>query len=320
MLKSERLENKEKKQTPEQESGLMGRVFVGSIFFSFLMFGIKFMAYRFTDSVALYSDAMESVVNLLTALISWWLLSLSMKPADGDHPFGHYKAEYFSSVLEGIFILIAALSIFQESFFALRTPRLVFNQQLSIGIYLSGLAAFLNALWAWYLYKQAQKSNSSGLYASSMHWITDVITTLSLVLGLSIIFFTGYTQLDAFLGFLVALYIVWQGWKIINFSIQGLMDIGVKGERVQQIKDVISANAAGALEVHDFKSRQAGRVIFVEFDLVLPSLMSVGDAHEICDRIESALEQQIGMIRVVIHVEPEAEAKLQKRVNLVPFA
>ena len=98
------------------------------------------------------------------------------------------------------------------------------------------------------------------------------------------------------------------------------MDIGVKGERVQQIKDVISANAAGALEVHDFKSRQAGRVIFVEFDLVLPSLMSVGDAHEICDRIESALEQQIGMIRVVIHVEPEAEAKLQKRVNLVPFA
>jgi len=131
---------------------------------------------------------------------------------------------------------------------------------------------------------------------------------------------TGWAILDPLLAIIVAINILWQGWGVINSSVQGLMDIGVEPAEEMRIRDVISANAGGAIEVHDLKTRIAGRVTFVEFHLVVAADMSVGDAHIICDRIEDALKTQIESARVVIHVEPEEEAKLPIGTSSVPFA
>jgi cation diffusion facilitator family transporter len=289
-----------------------------SIFIGIAVLSLKYAAYHVTGSVALYSDALESIVNVVAALAAYWAILVSHKPADQNHPYGHHKAEYFSAVIEGVLIVLASLLILREVWMAWETPKTL--DQPWLGLAINGGASLINAFWASLLLSRGRKYRSPALIADGKHIMTDVVTSAGVFAGLVGAVVTGWTFLDPLLAVIVALNILWQGWAVIGNSVQGLMDGGVATEETMRIRDIISANAGGALEVHDLKTRVAGRMTFIEFHLVVEASMTVGDAHIICDRIENALMQQTPDASVVIHVEPEDEAKLPIGTAAVPFA
>ena len=296
----------------------VARLAVWSIAVAFVVMGLKFAAWRVTGSVALYSDALESIVNVIAAAVAFWAITVSHKPADEGHPFGHHKAEYFSAVVEGVLIALAALLIFWQAGLALAAPNPI--GQPGLGLAVNGLAAVANGLWAWLLISNGRRERSPALVADGMHIRADVLTSIGVIVGLLVGIATGWHALDPLLAIVVGMNILWQGWKVINASIQGLMDMAVEPEEHIRIRDLISANSKGALEVHDLKTRIAGRATFIEFHMVVDAEMTVGESHAICDRIEAALKAQIPSVRVTIHVEPDDEAKLPKGTAAVPFA
>lgn len=294
------------------------RLAVWSIPVALAVTGLKYIAFAMTGSVALYSDALESIVNVIAAIGAWWAIRVSHIPADENHRFGHHKAEYISAVVEGVLITVAALLICREAWFTLQAPRPL--EQPWSGLAVNTVAAVINAVWATVLIRAGKRFRSPALEADGKHIMTDVFTSVGVLIGLVGAVATGWAVLDPVLAILVALNILWQGWSVINSSVQGLMDVGVEPAEEMRIRDVISANAGGAIEVHDLKTRIAGRLTFIEFHLVVAADMSVGDAHVICDRIEDALKAEFEDVRVVIHVEPEDEAKLPPGTVAVPFA
>lgn len=294
------------------------RLAAWSIAVAFGVMALKFVAWLMTGSVALYSDALESIVNVIAAVAALWAISVSHKPADDDHQFGHHKAEYFSAVLEGVLIVVAALLILAEVWRAFQTPAPM--EEPWTGLAVNGLAAAINCFWALLLIRVGRREKSPALEADGRHIMTDVVTSVGVIAGLVGAVLTGWTLLDPLLALIVALNILWQGWKVIGSSLDGLMDKAVPVEETMRIRDVISANSKGALEVHDLKTRIAGRATFIEFHMVVDAAMSVGDSHAICDRIEEALKAEIPSVRVVIHVEPDDEAKLPRGTCAVPFA
>lgn len=294
------------------------RLAAWSIAVAFGVMALKFAAWRMTGSVALYSDALESIVNVIAAAAALWAISVSHKPADDDHQFGHHKAEYFSAVLEGVLIVVAALLIIAEAWRAFQNPAPL--EQPWEGLAVNGLAAAINCFWALLLIRVGRREKSPALEADGRHIMTDVVTSVGVIAGLVGAVLTGWTMLDPLLALIVALNILWQGWKVIGSSLDGLMDRAVPVEETMHIRDIISANSKGALEVHDLKTRIAGRATFIEFHMVVDAGMSVGDSHAICDRIEAALKAEIPSVRVVIHVEPDDEAKLPRGTCAVPFA
>jgi cation diffusion facilitator family transporter len=279
---------------------------------------LKFAAWWITGSVALYSDALESIVNVIASAIALWAIRVSYLPADENHPFGHHKAEYFSAVVEGAMIIVAALLICREAFFALEAPRALESPWPGLGV--NAVAGVINALWALVLIRQGHKARSPALEADGRHIMTDVFTSGGVIVGLIAAIATGWRALDPLLAIAVAMNILWQGWRVIGSSVQGLMDISVDPDQTMRIRDIISTHAGGAIEIHDLKTRIAGRATFIEFHMVVDAHMSVGESHVICDRIEEALKAEIPSVRVVIHVEPDDEAKLPRGTTAVPFA
>ncbi|HRP78440.1 MAG TPA: cation diffusion facilitator family transporter [Aquamicrobium sp.] len=294
------------------------RLAAWSIVVALGVMALKFVAWRMTGSVALYSDALESIVNVIAAGAALWAISVSHKPADRDHQFGHHKAEYFSAVLEGVLIVVAALLIIAEVWRAFQNPTPL--EQAWEGLAVNGLAAVINGAWAAVLIRVGRRGRSPALEADGRHIMTDVVTSVGVIAGLVGAVLTGWHLLDPLLALIVALNILWQGWKVIGSSLDGLMDKAVPVEETMHIRDVISAHSNGALEVHDLKTRIAGRATFIEFHMVVDAAMTVGDSHAICDRVEEALKAEIPSVRVVIHVEPDDEAKLPPGTGAVPFA
>lgn len=278
-----------------------------SIVVALTVMALKYFAYRITGSVALYSDALESIVNLITAAVALWAVWLSGKPADARHPFGHSKAEYFSAVLEGVLIVVAALIILHEAYGAYFTPRSLTAPMQ--GIVVNGIATLLNAAWSAFLIINGRRWRSPALVADGRHLLSDVATSIGVLIGLGLVQLTGYVVLDPLMAAAVALHILWSGWHVVHDSIDSLMDRSVDGPTEGKIREVISKDATGALEVHDLRTRGAGRIIFIEFHLVVPATMTVADAHVICDRLEAALHERIRDCKVTIHVEPEGEAR-----------
>lgn len=289
-----------------------------SIVVAFAVMGLKFVAWRMTGSVALFSDALESIVNVIAAVAAFWAVSVSHRPADRQHQYGHHKAEYFSAVLEGVLIVVAALLIIAEAWRAWQSPAPI--DQPWQGLAVNGVAAAANCLWAMLLIRVGRRERSPAVEASGRHLTADVLTSVGVIAGLAGAVLTGWHVLDPLLAVIVAINILWQGWKVIGASLDGLMDRAVTAEEHMSIRDIISANSDGVLEVHDLKTRIAGRATFIEFHMVVDADMTVGDSHAICDRIEAALEAEIPSLRVVIHVEPDDEAKLPRGTAAVPFA
>jgi cation diffusion facilitator family transporter len=280
-----------------------------SIAVALIVMGVKYLAYLRTGSVALYSDALESVVNVITATLALIAVKVSSRPADRRHPFGHHKAEYFSAGIEGALILAAALLILHQAYDAWHHPRMI--EAPLTGLLINGAATALNTLWSWVLIRQGRKLKSPAVAADGWHLVTDVATSLGVLAGLLLAVATGWAWLDPLLAAAVAVNIVWTGWRITAQSVGALMDESVTGDILATIRRAIAASAGGALQVHDLRARTAGRATFIELHLVVPGAMTVTAAHDICDRIEAALEDEIDGAQVLIHVEPEGEAKLK---------
>ncbi|MEP9389587.1 cation diffusion facilitator family transporter [Mesorhizobium sp. KR9-304] len=296
----------------------VARLAFWTIVVAFVVLGLKAVAWWLTGSVALYSDALESTVNVIAALAAFWAIRVSHTPADQDHPFGHHKAEYFSAVLEGVLIVVAALLILVEVARAWNGP--VNLDEPWTGLAINCVASVINLLWAQLLIRTGRAERSPALVADGRHIMTDVVTSVGVVAGLIAAVLTGWSILDPALAVIVALNILWQGWHVIGSSVQGLMDRAVDKDEHFRIRDIISANSRGALEVHDLKTRIAGRATFIEFHLIVDGDMSVRESHVICDRIEEALKAEIPSVRITIHVEPDHEAKLPPGTSAVPFA
>jgi cation diffusion facilitator family transporter len=278
-----------------------------SIAVAALVLGLKYFAYYLTGSVALYSDALESIINFATAAMALYAIHVSARPADENHPYGHHKAEYFSAVVEGALIVIAAITILRESYLAILTPRM--PEATIEGLTANGIATIINGAWAYVLVREARRRRSPALAADGRHLFADVYTSVAVIVGLALASLTGWAILDPILAALVALNILWSGWQLVRESVGGLMDEAVPDDVLERIRRAIAQHAEGAIEAHDLRTRSAGRRTFVDFHLVVPGGMSVSDAHDICDAIEQALKAEIDDALITIHVEPENKAK-----------
>ncbi|MEO6013544.1 MAG: cation diffusion facilitator family transporter [Devosia sp.] len=285
----------------------VARIAMGSLAVGIAVLALKAIAAWLTGSIALYSDALESVVNVVTAIVALVAVRLAARPADAALPYGYGKAEYFSAVIIGVFIAVAAIVIFGEAWRGFTSP--VPFKADPIGIGVSVVATAINAGWAWLLMRTGQRERSPSLMADGKHLATDVLSTVGVLIGVLLAIATGYARLDAILAAFVGVTILWSGWRLIRESVIGLMDVAVEPARLATIREVISANAEGAIEAHDIRTRQAGRSIFIDFHLVVPGAMSVETAHSICDRIEAKLRESVAEAQITIHVEPEEKAK-----------
>lgn len=269
--------------------------------------GIKYVAYLVSGSVALFSDALESIVNVMTAVAALIAVRISSIPADDEHPFGHHKAEFFAAIFEGAMIIIAAVLILMKSYEALTSG--VTFQQPGLGLAINTGAALINAAWAYLLIGRGKAWRSPALVADGWHLVTDVITSAGVIVALLLAIFTGWYWLDPVVAAAVAINILWTGYRIAMQSMSSLMDQAASPEIENQIRSVIARNGDGALQAHDIRTRQAGRALFIEFHLVVPGSMTVYDAHIICDRLEDAIEAEIEGSEAVIHVEPDHKVK-----------
>lgn len=279
----------------------------GSIFVGLLVLALKYAAYVFTGSVALLSDAIESIVNVITAIVALLAIRWSAMPADAEHPYGHAKAEYFSAVIEGVLIIVAALAIFHEAYFAFLTPRM--NDTPWAGLVLNGAATLANAIWCMVLISRGKAMKSPALVADGHHLLSDVVSSIGVAGGVALAALLALPWLDAALAAAVALNVLWSGWKVMRESVGGLMDAAVPAEELTRLREIISQNADGAIEAHDLRTRHAGRMMFVDFHLVVPRDMTVSVAHDICDRIEAAIRAEFKDTSISVHVEPDGKAK-----------
>jgi cation diffusion facilitator family transporter len=293
--------------TPFQSAGKLKLAAMVSIAVAVAVMGLKSLAYWRTGSAALYSDALESIVNLVTAAVALYAIHVALQPADRRHQFGHHKAEYFSAVIEGALIIVAALLILREAYDAYVSPRILTD--LAAGLGINAIATAINAGWCTFLIRWGRRQRSPALVADGWHLLTDVLTSIGVLVGLGLATLTGWQVLDPALAALVALNILWAGWRLVRQSVSGLMDEAVTSDVARHIREIIAANAEGAIEAHDLKTRTAGRVTFIEFHLVVPGTMTVATSHQICDRLEAALTEAVQGAEVLIHVEPEDEAK-----------
>lgn len=283
------------------------RIAVGSIVVGVVVLALKALAWWMTGSVALLSDALESTVNVATAIAALIAIKVAAKPADRDHPYGHHKAEFFSAVLEGVMIIIAALLILREAWNGFQNPHVL--DAPASGLLINILASAINGYWCWVLIRGGKRLKSPALVADGHHLLTDVISSAGVVIGVALAVISGWSVLDPALAALVAVNILWSGWKVIASSLSGLMDEAVSDETLEQIRTTISDTAEGAIEAHDLRTRHAGPRTFIDFHLVVDGNTTVTEAHAICDRIELALKQQLPEAQIAIHVEPEHKAK-----------
>jgi cation diffusion facilitator family transporter len=285
------------------------------VFVGIVVLGLKYAAYLVTGSVALYSDALESIINVATALAAFFAVRLSAVPPDANHPYGHDKAEYLSAVLEGALIVIAALAIMRKAYLGYLEPSPL--NAPAAGLALNALASAINGVWCWVLFRYGKRNRSPALLADARHLLTDLFTSAGVLAGVAVVAVTGLLVLDSVIAILVAIYILWSGWGLVRQSIGGLMDEAVPEETLGDIKRAISSTADGAIEAHDLRTRHAGRMTFIEFHLVVPGAMSVAESHAICDRIEAAVKEAVPDATVTIHVEPEHKAKHPGAIPIV---
>lgn len=283
------------------------KIALGSIVVGLIVLALKTLAWRLTGSVALLSDALESIVNVATAVAALVAIKVAQRPADQGHPYGHHKAEFLSAVLEGVLIIVAALLILREAWHAFQNPRLI--EDAGLGMAINAGAGALNAVWCWVLIRQGRRLRSPALVADGKHLLSDVISSGGVLIGVGLAVATGWAVLDPALAMLVGVNILWSGWKVMTASLSGLLDEAVPDKTLAVIREIISDKASGALEAHDLRTRHAGAVTFIDFHLVVDGQTTVSDAHDICDRVEASLKARLPDAQITIHVEPEHKAK-----------
>ncbi len=292
-----------------------------SIAVAAITIALKTLAWYVTDSVALLSDAMESFVNLASAIFALTMVTIAARPADADHPYGHGKAEYFSSGFEGILIIAAALGIIWAAGQRIFDPQPL--QQLGWGLALSVGSSALNGLLAWVMFQSAREHRSIALEADARHLVTDVWTSAGVVIGLVLVLLTGWLWLDALVAIGVALNIVREGVRLMWRSSQGLMDEALEPEVVDTIKQTLQgfAHQRGELNIIRFdhiNTRKAGQRRFVDMHMHMPASWSLGRAAALRTSVEQALMSAVPGLRASIQLLPsDVEAHFDDPKDLI---
>jgi cation diffusion facilitator family transporter len=263
---------------------------------------LKTAAWRLTGSVGLLSDAMESGVNLVAALGAFWALSLAAKPADRTHHYGHFKAEYFSSGLESVLIVLAALAIIHAAVGRLQQPEPL--EQLGLGMALSLVATGLNGLVAWVLLRASRHFHSISLRADAHHLFTDVWTSCGVLVGIGLVKLTGVTMLDPLIAIAVALNITVTGWKLLRETASGLLDRSLPTDEQDRLEALLASHETGGIRFHALRTRVAGSRRFVAFHVLVPGQWTVQEGHDLCDRLEQEIAIALPRSDVLTHLEP----------------
>ncbi|MCG6858800.1 MAG: cation diffusion facilitator family transporter [Salaquimonas sp.] len=285
-----------------------------SIVVAVVVLALKALAAWLSGSVALLSDAVESVVNVATALAAWIGILYASRPADDDHPYGHEKAEYFVALFEAVMIGAAAWSIIAAALDAIRHGR---ELNVPLEAYLANIAAgLINGSWCYVLISRGKRLKSAALQSDGWHLFADVVSSVGVLAGVFLASITGISILDPLLAIVVAGNILWSGWRLLKMSVGGLMDVAPDPDTQKLIERSIEAAGGGAMQAHDLKARISGPTTFIEFHLIVSGAMTVSKAHEICDRIEAAIRKEIPRTRISIHVEPENKAHFHGGIDL----
>jgi len=263
---------------------------------------LKGAAWKMTGSVGLLSDAIESFVNLAGAMMALWMLTLAALPADDDHAHGHGKAEYFSSAFEGFLILLAAVSIAYTAIDRLMNPQPL--EAVWIGLIVSVIASVINFATARILMKAGRKHNSITLEADAHHLLTDVWTSVGVIVGVALVSLTGWLWLDPAIALLVAANIVWTGYQLMSRSAAGLMDSSLPADKIEKIKSLLAEYRAQGLDFHALRTRQAGGRAFMTLHVLVPGQWTVQQAHDWAERIEGDIRQALPFTHITTHVEP----------------
>jgi cation diffusion facilitator family transporter len=276
-----------------------------SIAAALVTMGVKFIGYFLTGSVGLFSDAAESVVNLVAALVGLWAVTLAARPADIEHTYGHTKSEYFSSGVEGALILVAALIIAVESIPRLLHPAPI--EQAYLGLTFSVLGAVINGVLAWFMLREGKKQRSITLEADAHHLFTDVMTTVGVFIGVLLVALTKWYILDPIVALLVAINIIWTGVKLLRQTGLGLLDTALPQEDIHAINAILDTYREQNIEFHALRSRMAGRRRFVSFHVIVSGTWTVLKGHSICEEIEMALHVALPESTIFTHLEPRED-------------
>jgi cation diffusion facilitator family transporter len=272
-----------------------------SIAAALVTIGLKSGAYLLTGSVGLLSDALESLVNLVGAIMALTMLTIAARPADEDHPYGHSKAEYFSSGVEGSLIMVAAIGIAVAAVDRLLHPRAL--EQIGLGLGISVLASLVNLGVALVLLRASKHYDSITLRASAHHLLTDVWTSAGVVVGVGAVALTGWAWLDPGVALLVAANIVWTGVRIVRDSVLGLMDSAMVPEERVAVQAALQPHLRDGVQSHALLTRQAGSQRFVSLHVLVPGAWTVQQGHDLVERIETDIRGAVRNVTVLTHLE-----------------
>jgi cation diffusion facilitator family transporter len=274
-----------------------------SIAAAVITIGLKTGAYYITGSVGLLSDALESVVNLVAAIVALVVLTVAARPPDDDHAYGHGKAEYFSSGVEGALILVAAVSIAYTAAGRLLDPKSIEQAGLGLAIYVG--ASMINFAVARVLMQAGRHYHSITLEADSHHLMTDVWTSAGVVVGVALVALTGWELLDPIIALIVAANIVWTGVRILQQSALGLLDTALPAEERQQVIAVLSRYVTDeGVQYHALRTRQAASRRFISVHILVPGSWTVQHGHKLLDQIEQDVRAALPNTTIFTHLEP----------------
>lgn len=271
-----------------------------------LVFGIKFISFLISNSVALLSDALESVINIAASSIMLFSIYVSGKPPDESHQYGHQKIEEISRLIEGILIIIISILLLHTAFNRLFSPAELHSLDTAISV--SIIAAVVNSGIAYMLLKESKMRNSPAFEGDAKHLFSDVLSSIAIWVGLAIVYFTGYSFIDSLLAIGVAAFITRIGLDLIIKSSNYLMDPASR-EADKKIREILESHRNLFSEYHELKTRRSGNMIFSELHLVVSDTMTVKEAHDIADHLEEEIKKELPDVNLTIHVEPESERK-----------
>jgi len=266
---------------------------------------LKSVAWWLTGSVGLLSDALESLVNLAGALMALAMLTLAAGPPDDDHAHGHGKAEYFSSAFEGFLILFAAACIAYAAVERMLNPRPL--EAIGAGLLVSVVASLINLATARILLRVGRRYRSITLEADAHHLLTDVWTSVGVIVGVALVWLTGWLWIDPAIALVVAANIIWTGWRLLQRSAAGLMDVSIPAEEIEVIETILEGYRRLGLDFHALRTRQAGTRAFISLHVLVPGGWTVKEGHDWSERIEGDIRHSLAHAHLTTHLEPKED-------------
>lgn len=282
-----------------------------SIAAALVTIALKFWAYLLTGSVGLLSDALESVVNLVAAIIAVIALTIASRPADSNHHYGHGKVEYFSAGIEGLMIFVAAIVIVYSAVERLLHPQAL--DAVGVGLLITLIATTINAAVGWLILRAGRRHRSLTLVADGKHLLTDVWTSIGVVIGVGLVALTGWLPLDSIVAIAVGLNILWTGFTLVRNSVHGLMDRALNAADEARVIEVVNSFVAeyppGQLAFHALQTRESGQQRFVSLHVLVPGQWTVATGHDLVERVETAIALALPGAHIQTHLEPSEDPR-----------